>query len=473
MRAQTSLHPWLNATAAAALALTAVCGAALSLASPAFGQSVSVERSDEARHAGEFTVPVNKSQVLRVDVPFSDVLIGNEEIADVVPLTDRSVYVLGRSMGSTSLTLYDGNRNLIAVMDLVVTVDVEGLKARLHDLMPNEPVEVRGVNGAVVLSGQLSSASAVKRALDVAERYAPDQVTNLMQASGSQQVMLQVRFAEVSRQVVRELGLNSAVFGRDFSLVTGDVFAGAGVLSSAFAVAEGVFSTGSATFAVVFDALERKGLVKTLAEPNLIALSGDTASFLAGGEFPVPVAQSRDEGDSTITVEFKEFGVGLGFTPTVLDDGLINIAVTPEVSRIDPANAVVVQGFEIPGLTVRRATTTVELRDGQSFAIAGLIQSNFEDTVRQFPVLSEVPVLSALFRSTDFQQSETELVIIVTPQLVRPADPRNLATPVDTFMPPSMPELWLLGRTEGQSRHGGMSAADAGGVSGSHGHIIE
>jgi pilus assembly protein CpaC len=248
------------------------------------------------------------------------------------------------------------------------------------------------------------------------------------------------------------------------------------------AVATGTvtFDIGAATIDLLFDALEEKGVVKTLAEPNLIALSGDTASFLAGGEFPVPVAQNTDEGQSTITIEFKEFGVALAFTPTVLDDGLINVIVSPEVSRIDPTNAVIIQGFEIPGLTTRRATTTVELRDGQSFAIAGLIQSDFQDTVRQFPLLGDVPVLGALTRSSDFQNQQTELVIIVTPHLVQPAPGGSLVTPADNFVPPSDSDIWLFGRIE--SPTSGMTPSnaanalainEAGGVQGAYGHIIK
>ncbi len=226
--------------------------------------------------------------------------------------------------------------------------------------------------------------------------------------------------------------------------------------------------------------MEEKGVVKTLAEPNLIALSGDTATFLAGGEFPVPVAQDVDGGGTTITIEFKEFGVALSFTPTVLEDGLINLIVQPEVSKIDTANSVTLSGFLIPGLTTRRVTTTVELRDGQSFAIAGLLQNDFQDTVQQFPVLGDVPILGTLLRSTSFQQNESELVIIITPHLVRPApSATTLATPADQFVPPNEFELFLLGRTEaaesGSPMRKGAAALTvhgAGGIEGRYGHII-
>jgi pilus assembly protein CpaC len=221
-------------------------------------------------------------------------------------------------------------------------------------------------------------------------------------------------------------------------------------------------------------------VVKTLAEPNLIALSGDTASFLAGGEFPVPVAQDTDGGDSTVTVEFKDFGVSLAFTPTVLEDGLMNIVVSPEVSAIDPTTSTRVNGLVIPGLIIRRATTTVELRDGQAFAIAGLIQSDFRDTVSQLPWVGDIPVLGALFRSSEFQRDETELVIIVTPRLIQPSPAGSLAAPTDNFVPPSDTDLFLFGRleapesgtSEGQGGYD-LSAQAAGGIEGTYGHIIK
>jgi pilus assembly protein CpaC len=219
---------------------------------------------------------------------------------------------------------------------------------------------------------------------------------------------------------------------------------------------------------VLFDALEDKGLSKTLAEPNLTALSGDTASFLAGGEFPVQTV-SEDEAQ----IEFKEFGVRLSFTPTVLNDGLINLIVSPEVSARDSANAV----LGVPALTVRRATTTIELRDGQSFAIAGLLQEDFNDSISQLPLLAEIPVLGALFRSSQFIKEETELVIIVEAHLVKPAPVGSLATPADNFIPPSEADIWLFGRVEapgsGIPREGGLAAKGAGGIEGHYGHIIK
>jgi pilus assembly protein CpaC len=227
------------------------------------------------------------------------------------------------------------------------------------------------------------------------------------------------------------------------------------------------------------DALETKGLIKTLAEPNLVAMSGDTASFLAGGEFPIPVAQSGGANGTVanITIEFKQFGVSLAFTPTLLRDGLINVVVNPEVSSIDPSASVSSGLINIPGLKVRRAHTTVELRDGESFTIAGLLKDDYQNDIRQFPWLGEVPVLGTLFRSTDFQRDETELVIVVTPHLVVP---RKVAAaePSDHFVPPSDTELFLLGQQRGSGEYLSpedkalISADPKGGVDGPHGHVL-
>jgi DNA-binding GntR family transcriptional regulator len=222
----------------------------------------------------------------------------------------------------------------------------------------------------------------------------------------------------------------------------------AGILEAAGVISAGFDVAGLNIFSAL-DALERRGVVTTLAEPTLVALSGETASFLAGGEFPIPVAQSGtgDEGGS-ISVEFKQFGVSLAFTPTVLDDGIINLVVEPEVSAIDRSAAVTVGGISIPGLSTRRARTTLELRDGQSFAMAGLLRRDFQDTVRQFPILGSIPIIGTLFRSTSFQNDDTELVIIVTPRLVRPMPAHAVRVPTDRVQPPNEIELFLIGRTD-------------------------
>ncbi len=471
------------------LMFVTVLSTAMAIAVHCRAQPKMVIQGDVTRHAGEFIVPIHKSQVLRSDVPFTDLLVGNSEIADVLALTDRSLYILGKALGSTSLTIYGRNKNLIAVIDLVVSTDIEALKAKLFEIMPKEKIEAHSANGAVVLSGTLSSATNISKVMAVAERFAPGLVTNLMSVEGSQQVMLKVRSVEVKRTILKDLGFNFNVFGGDFAFTSGNTFlgnpggisglgGGITLIDPAFGAASilgGPASIGALGIDVLLTALERKGLTKTLAEPNLIALSGDTASFLAGGEFPIEVAQSSgsDTGDAAITIEFKQFGVSLAFTPTVLEDGLINLVVTPEVSAID--TSVAVRGT--PGLTTRRATTTVELRDGQSFAIAGLLQDDFSDTIDQLPLLGDIPVLGALFRSSHFQKNETELVIIVEPHLVKPAPAGSLATPADNFIPPSEADIWVFGRFEapgsGTPQANALTAKGAGGIEGHYGHIIK
>jgi pilus assembly protein CpaC len=439
-----------------------------------------------ARYAGEFVVPINKSQILRVDTPFADLLVGNPEIADVLPLTNRTVYVLGRGLGSTSLSVYGRNKVLIAILDLVVTPDVEGLKRRLFDLMPSDPVGVRAVNDSVVLSGTVSSAGQVTQAAAVAERYAPGNVINLLKINESQQVMLDVRFAEMTRNVVKELGINTDLLvdtgDATITLLTGRLLSG-GTAADLFGTVagSGVFAGGDVVLDAVLDALEQRGLVKTLAEPKLIAMSGDTASFLAGGEFPIPVAQEGGaDGGTAITVEFKEFGVSLSFTPTVISGDLINLVVAPEVSSIDRSTAIVSAGISVPGLTTRRAKTTVELRDGQSFAIAGLLQSDFQDNIRQLPFLGDIPILGALFRSSEYQRGETELVITVTPYLVKPGRPSDMVLPTDNFIPPSDLGIFLFGQTEAPDSgkpaapsNSTLDLQEAGGLDGRFGHIIQ
>ena len=432
--------------------------------------------------AGEMVVPLNKSQVLRLDQSFTDLSVGNPAVADVMALSNRSVYVLGKALGSTNLTVYGPGKQILAVVDVVVSHDVEGLKGKLFELFPTERVEVRSAGDAVVIGGTLSTPEQLHRANSIAERYAPGKVTNLLRVRGSQQVMLQVRVAEVARNTARQLGIRPQIIGGDFIFQPLDA-----IDPNSFAAAIGHFEFPEFSVNAILDALEEKGVVKVLAEPNLIAMSGDTANFLAGGEFPVPVAQDIDSGRAAITVAFKQFGVGLAFTPTVIDGDLINLAVNPEVSQIDPTNAVVMNGFRIPGLSTRRASTTVELRDGQSFAIAGLLQSDFQDQVRQVPGIGDVPVLGALFRSSQFQRRETELVIIVTPRLVKPVAAGTLAAPTDTFRAPSNLELFLFGEVEGKpaipasgtARASGdtsravLGAQAGGGLDGAYGHIIK
>jgi pilus assembly protein CpaC len=463
-----------------------VAGVLFGYACGAAAQPTITTLSDKSSFAGDFEIPVNKSQILKVDRAFKDVLVGNPKIADVLPLTNRTLYILGKELGTTSLSIYGADKSLLAIVDLVVTHNVDGLKAKIFELFPNEKVEVRTVNDSIVLSGRMSSGARLQSVVSLAERFAPGKVTNMLTLSGSQQVMLAVRFAEVKRSAFKELGINLNVLVRSgsatFSLLSGlpvlGALPGSGFLNGGTTL---VGTAYKGDFVGLLDALEQKGVVKTLAEPNLIALSGDTASFLAGGEFPVPIAQNTTGGGSTITVYLTEFGVGLAFTPTVLADGLISLDVAPEVSAIDSAASVQINGLLIPGLTTRRAHTTIELRDGQAFAIAGLLQSEFKDNIDQLPFAGDVPVLGALFRSSDYQRNETELVIIVTPYLVKPVKPKDLRLSTDTFVPPSDAELFLMGQPQKKTSAPGAStqgpivsqAGGGAGLDGDIGHIVK
>ena len=466
------------------VALVAVALAAVGAASPALSQVSSVSVADGV-HAGEVVVPINKSQVIRSDRPYAKALIGSPDIADVLPLTDSSLYVLGKKMGTTSLTLYDRSNMLIAVVDVVVGPDVITLRRQLSELMPVEGIGARISNDSIVLDGIVPDALAADRAVQIAETYAPGKVVNMLSIGSSQQVMLEVRFSEIKRSALKQFGISGGLRGSGDNGFEGAIGGGAsrtpgdpitttiplpgggtqtvttqgppvlsvGSIIDSFGILTRNFNILGLNIRATLDALERKGLVNTLAEPTLVALSGETASFLAGGEFPVPVAQDVGGGGSggastALTVEWKPFGVSLAFTPTVLADGVINLVVAPEVSSIDPSASIVVNNLTIPGLQTRRAKTTVELRDGESFALAGLLRKDFQDTVRQFPILGSLPIIGSLFRSTGFQREETELLMIVTPRLVRPVRAGSLRGPTDRVQQPNEADLFLLGRTD-------------------------
>ena len=450
--------------AIACIAAAVLAGTALSC--PAAAQVSAVSIADGV-HAGEIAVPVNKSQVIRSDRPYARALIGNPEVADVLPLSNTSLYVLGKKAGTTSLTLYDRGSNLIAVVDVVVGPDVISLKRQLSSSI-GDNVGARISNDSVVLEGIVSSAVAADRAVQLAETYAPGKVVNLLSIGSSQQVMLEVRFSEVKRSALKDIGFGFFVSNDSGSLqgavgggaslipdldedgnLTGNSQLRLGAIVDSFGVITKSFGAFGLNFDAALNALERKGAITTLAEPTLVALSGETANFLAGGEFPVPVLQNAGNSGSTgITVEWKPFGVSLAFTPTVLADGVINMIVEPEVSSIDPTASIVVNNLRIPGLNTRRAKTVVELRDGESFALAGLLRTDFQDTVRQFPILGSIPIIGMLFKSTNFQRDETELVITVTPRLVRPVPANRIAVPTDRVSAPNEAELFLMGRTD-------------------------
>lgn len=458
-----------GATAALCLALIAAPGAAQPPST-----SHAVVPLAAVQTAETLGLALNKSQVLRTGETVSRIAVGNPDIVDAVALTDHSFYVLGKSLGTTNVSVYGTGGKLLAVIDVMVGIDLEGVKSALHDVLPESHIDVRAVNDAIALSGTMESAAKVSRAVEIAKRFAGDKVINDLRVNGSQQVMLQVKVAEMQRNFTRAMGFkpfsrlgNSNQSG--FSIVSDTTSNFDPLNLTSYTSAVGQVIAGTFTIAELVELLETKGAVKILAEPNLVAMTGDTASFLAGGEFPVPVAQTLTGSVPTVTVEFKPFGVSLAFTPTVLDKDVINLIVAPEVSQLDRTNAVTFAGFTIPGISTRRAKTSVELRDGQSFAIAGLLSSDFTDTLSGIPGMMDIPVLGALARSSAYQRNETELVIIITPHLVQPVAADALLAPTDSFVPPSDAQMFLMGRSENPDS--GL-APRGGGLIGNYGHII-
>jgi pilus assembly protein CpaC len=465
-------------------------------------------------------VIVNKSRTFRVDTAFSTIVAGSPDIIDVKSLSDHLIYVQGKQTGTTNVILFDSSMKQIGILDVDVVLDTSNLQQNIRASTGAQGIRVSASEGQVVLSGTAPDAVAAERALSIATGTVPKGgvVVNAMSVAAPQQVMLEVRFLEADREAGRELGMNlyaanangtnvantglgsaatglaGAIGRQPIGGVNGNVGApptgslpvlgtvGTLLNTAANVVAPQPFgslltsiirSSNGSSVDLLISALETKGLVRRLAEPNLIALSGDAARFLAGGEFPVPVASSPVAGAlPTVTIEFKKFGVELGFVPTVLSRGVINLRVEPSVSELDFTNAVQIAGTTIPALSRRDARTTVELRDGQSFAIAGLLQTRNRQDVSQLPWIGSVPVLGALFRSSSYQQQETDLVIIVTPRLVAPAAPgQQLASPLDSRLPANDVDFFLNGQMEVRKRYNDY-VNSGGDVKGPYGHII-
>lgn len=443
--------------AAAAIPLTAAF-------SPAAAET-RLARLGAGQKVERMRVTAGKSETVKLEVGFSDLVVGDPDIADVVPLTDHSMYILGKKTGTTNVTVYDAKKQLVGVIDVEVAHDARRVEEELRRRLPGAGIEVSTANGKLMLSGTARDAVSAERALTIARQFSPE-VANGIAIGSSQQVMLEVRFVEAGRQAGRELGINWGIrsqngfkygnnnqfpstSGMSWSPGNGAGVVGTGSLSSSstpFGTIVGTLIGSGVNVDVMIQALEERQVARRLAEPNLVALSGDTASFLAGGQYPVPVPGTNG---SPPTIQYKDYGVGLSFTPTVLDNSQINLKITPEVSELDYANAVNIAGVSVPALIQRRASTAVELRDGQSFAIAGLLQSRSETMLSQFPWLGSVPVLGALFRSTSFQRQETELVIIVTAHLVRPVAPGTaLRTPLDDRKNGNDLDVFVAGRAE-------------------------
>ncbi len=443
----------------------------------------------------DVTVPVNRSQLFEFGTELGEVVVANPQIADVYAHGTRQITVIGKSMGQTTVRVLSKDKKELADYLVTVGYDLPSIRKALKEFIPAETIGVEMVNTKIALTGKVSSAAVAERALSVTEAFlsgdqggsasglsaassaltgsgggsggggdAHSQVLNFLEVASSQQVMLRVRVGEVQRDALKQLGFDWSNFGSP-----GKFFYQLGIGSGverfvedstvAFNI-DGTGSTrghtrfgwsnGSTTVDTLIKSLERDGLFKLLAEPNLVAISGEEAEFLAGGEIPVPVPQPGGSGSSaTVTIEYKPFGVAVKFKPYVLTPDRLRIEVQPEVSALDSANAATISGFNVPAITTRRAKTTVELSPGQGFMIAGLLKDETRATVDQLPGVKELPVLGALFRSTDFRRSESELVIAVTPYIVDPVKGGDIKLPTDHYVAPTQMDMLFYGNLTG------------------------
>jgi pilus assembly protein CpaC len=394
----------------------ALAGAfALALALAAAGPAAAEVFASEAAPSRVIFVPRDKSLSFRLDGPASKIVVAQPDTAQIVATTDHSFYVRGKELGATNLLVYGSGGRLKEVIDVRVGYDALALQDDLAAAFPGEGVRVQNLGEGLLLLGEVSNTGVAARAKALSEKFAPDAVTSGLTVRASEQVVLEVRVLEASRSALQDFGVAATIRNSSFDFSYGNGLVSNSTPTGMLTLSGGA---GSTSIDVQLQALEEKGLIRTLARPNLVALSGEKASFLAGGEFPYPVPQDRDQ----ITLEFRPFGVKLDFKPIVQDNGLIRLTVEPEVSQLDPTNALRVNNVTVPGLIVRRAATTVELRSGASFAIAGLFQRDYANAIKQVPGLGDIPILGSLFRSSRWKRNETELVILVTPRLATAAD---------------------------------------------------
>lgn len=492
--------------------------------------SASTIRITNGGHGGSqsasLVLPFGKSAIIDLPADARDILVSNPQIADATVRTSRRAYVIGRALGNTNIFFFDASGRQIANVEIRVEPDVGPLNELLRRHAPGGNITAEAVNASVVLSGTAQNADDANRAAQLARTFlgigggegagdapaggpnspgsqspggATPRLINMIQVQGSEQVLVRVRVVEMSRTLVRQLGINLSYENLINQTIGDDEFIDIAT-SMGFSVNNGalggttigggsVENVGQANerrTEATIQAFERAGLLRVLAEPNLTAISGEAARFLAGGEFPVPVAAD----DGQITVEFKPFGVGLAFTPVVMSGGRISLKVATEVSELTSEGAIstgdtpirnqdgstsIIRGVTIPALQVRRAETTIEMSSGSSIVMAGLIQERSRQAIEGIPGAMNAPVMGALFRSRDFVNNETELVIIATPYLVRPTSPDRVRTPSDGFLNPSEGESLLTGRLNSLYRpaSGSRSTRDEAGLQGPHGHVIE
>ncbi|WP_461211315.1 type II and III secretion system protein family protein [Desulfocurvus sp. DL9XJH121] len=453
-----------------------------------------VHAAESAFTPSSIRLTVGKSMVLDSSEAIRRISVADPETADILLISPHQVYLTGKRPGATNLTLWGDGERVSRIYDVNVSPDVARLKEMLHRVLPGEKnIKVMAAGEAITLSGTVTSTTSLGTAVDLAELYAPDKVANLLSVGGVHQVMLEVKVAEMNRFVVEHLGIDLAYSSGEsfvFSLLN-DLFSldsengVLGVAGSSIKISparNGLFSMGSGqtTLTGFLDVLKQNGLAKVLAEPTLVCRSGEEAKFLAGGEIPVPEPQAL----GTVSVRYKPYGVALAFTPMVLSEERISLQVFPEVSELDYTNAIDLDGFSVPAITSRRTSTTVELGDGQSFAIAGLLQNQVREDVKKYPVLGDIPILGTLFRSSEYQKNESELVIIVTPHLAKPMEMAQGSLPTDHFKEPNELDFFLFGKMEGDADEStpppsirpaaarqGQSPAT--GMDGEFGHILE
>ena len=458
----TSLRTMHKTAPAALCALALVLLSMVPALGPVTASAATLLKISSEDRVARLKVTQGRSETYRLQVPFGEIVVGDPETADVNALSDRTLYVLGRKLGTTNVTLFDADKNLLAVIDVEVTHDLSGLREAIQKAVPGANLKVQSVNGRVLLEGEVPSAPAADKVMKIAKDFAGDDVTNSFSISANQQVNLEVRIIEVARSAGKDLGFswNLTNNGNGYAQGAGVVAnAAAGVsagktIGAVAGALSGVLPFGTIVANILqngtspdllISALEERRLARRLAEPNLTALSGQSANFLAGGEVPVQTCQGS-LATQTCSVDYKNFGVQLQFTPTVMDDGLINLLINPQVSEIDPS----LSFNGNPGFITRSANTSVELRDGQSFAIAGLLQALNAKDASQVPWIGDVPVVGTLFRSSSFQKKESDLVIIVTPRLVRPVGTdQQLKDPLnDGLVSANEPEFFLMGKQE-------------------------
>lgn len=453
------------------------------------GSKVRILADDPESAAALHQIKLERGKAAIIELPRDarDILVSDPAIADARVRTPRQIYVIGTAIGATNMIFFDERGDQILNLELLVQLDAKGAAEALQRHFPDLQLGVESLNNNLAISGRVPNAAASERALSIVRRFVDkdENVVNLLAVEGDDQVLLKVRVAEMQRSVFKQLGVNL------FGTVTGsgNFFRGAtnnqfnvagnllgGLVAGANKTVSGApvnpFPIGnvgltSNSISAVLQAFERNGLVRVLAEPNLTAVSGESAKFLAGGEFPIPAGIDRQ---GNIKIEFKPFGVGLGFTPVVLSDGRINLRLSTEVSQISNETSVTLQNLIVPGLSVRRAETSVELPSGGSLVIAGLLQSDIQKSIDGIPGLKDVPILGSLFRSSDFQNNETELVIVVTPYLVSAVKEDQIHYPTDGFAPASDFDTYFLGRLSGAYKR---KPAAGTALQGPYGYIME